>query len=192
MMKRISLLEVAHAAVRQSVRVGDVVVDATLGNGHDTVFLAQAVGAAGRVYGFDIQPQAVQATRQRLQAQGLLDRVDLYLASHAGMGRYIPEIHHGGIMAVMFNLGYLPGADKNIITRADSTVVALTEACGLLAMGGVLTVTVYPGHPGGDEEAAGVEAWACGLDGKGYQVETVLSQLHQASAPRLFVVRKQA
>lgn len=190
-MTRISLLETAHGIVRQHLTQGGIAVDATIGNGHDTVFLAQCVGDSGRVFGFDIQSQALANSRQRLREQGLESRATLFLASHADMPIHIPEALQGRIRACMFNLGYLPGADKTVITRTESTLAALAAACGLLAEQGVITVLAYPGHAGGDSETQALTDW-CGRLPRQFQVEIVLSNLDKPTAPRLFVIRKQA
>lgn len=189
-MKRISLAETAHRIILEHLRQGDVVVDATVGNGHDAVFLAESVGNEGQVFGFDVQTQALQITRQRLQQQGLHPRVTLFHASHADMARHIPRELHGGIQAVMFNLGYLPGADKSIITQAQTTTRAVSAACGLLAAPGVITAMAYPGHAGGDEETRCLTQWLQQLDPACFTVETVYSQHHRDHAPRLFVIKK--
>ena len=172
----IPMTQQAHELLASLVR-GTLAIDATAGNGNDTEFLARLVGSKGRVWAFDIQPQALIRTAKRLEERRL--SVELHLrskketetteldvlrgdrgsqvicmqASHAEMMRHIPAECRGQIAAIMFNLGYLPGADKSCITLADSTLVALDAAVELLAPQGVLTVVVYPGHPGGDEEA---------------------------------------
>lgn len=146
----------AHEAVAAVLRPGDLAVDATAGNGHDTCFLAEGVGPGGRVVAFDIQAEAVEATRRRLREAGLDERVEVLGESHARIAGRVPA----GVGAVMFNLGYLPGGDHGIITRTAETLEALEAAAGLLRPGGVLTVVCYPGHPGGEEEAAAVAGWA--------------------------------
>jgi hypothetical protein len=92
----------------------------------------------------------------------------------------------------MFNLGYLPGADKSIMTQAESTLQALSLACEFLSEQGVMTVLAYPGHVGGDLETRSVEEWLSRLDADRYCVESIFSHQDQASSPRLFVIRKQA
>ncbi|MCQ8106391.1 methyltransferase domain-containing protein [Methylomonas sp. SURF-2] len=191
-MQRISLLETAHDLVGACLQGGDAVIDATVGNGHDTAFLAEAVGAGGHVYGFDIQAKALHSTRQRLQQFGLAARVTLFEASHADMLRLIPEPLHGRIKAVMFNLGYLPGADKSLITQTGSTLRAMDAARHLLAAPGIVTVLAYPGHAGGDEETRCLTAWLGQLDSRRFSVETLYSHHHQESAPRLFVIKQTA
>lgn len=188
--KHISLSETAHDIIRQHLHAGDLAIDATLGNGHDSLFLAQCVGESGHVYGFDVQLKALQASRQRLMQQGLLAGVTLFHASHAQMIDLIPPQLQGQIKAIMFNLGYLPGADKSIITQTHTTLLAMDAACRLLSEQGVLTVLAYPGHVGGDEETRCLEQWLQRLNADCYQSHIIYSQQHKPTAPRLFVIRK--
>ena len=180
-----SLIALAHRRVADVLAPGDMAVDATMGNGHDTLFLARCVDTSGRVYGFDIQPKALEATQQRLDAGGIYaDCYKLYLKSHSSMANHVPN----GIKAVMFNLGYLPGGDKSRITRVETTLSALEAGLGLLAPGGVLSVMCYPGHDGVGQESEAVTTFLDGVDGKGFE-----SRLYQrvgagASAPFLIVV----
>ncbi|OQW70044.1 MAG: SAM-dependent methyltransferase [Proteobacteria bacterium ST_bin11] len=190
-MKRISLLELAHDIVGSYLEPGAIALDATLGNGHDTVFLARRVGEAGQVFGFDIQAPALVSSFQRLIQQDLQQRVTLRLASHADVLLHVPKQYHGRVKAAMFNLGYLPGADKAVITHVGSTLAALEAVSGLLAPRAVITVLAYPGHAGGDLEAQQLAAWAQQLDGAPFAVELILSSHDKPTAPRLFVIRKQ-
>ncbi len=191
-MTRISLPETAHRIVREHLHDGGIAIDATLGNGHDTLFLAECVGEQGRVFGFDVQIEAMGATQNRLLQHRLLDRVKLIQASHAEMQQYVPQVFHGQVQAIMFNLGYLPGADKSVITQVGSTLVAVDAACGLLAGQGVITVLAYTGHAGGNEEARCLEQWCMQLASNNFETELVFSSHPKANAPRLFVIRKYA
>ncbi|MBW5447016.1 methyltransferase domain-containing protein [Cohnella sp. CFH 77786] len=162
----LSVLTMAQRWVAERARPGDAVVDATAGGGVDTLFLARTVGSKGTVYAFDIQEEALERTRRRLaEASGAepLARVQLYHAGHERMAELLPSSARGRLRAAMFNLGYLPGADASVITKPDTTLAALEAALSLLAPGGVLTAVLYPGHPGGDAEAAAVERWAAGI-----------------------------
>jgi predicted methyltransferase len=146
----------AHRAVAAVLRPGDRALDATAGNGHDTVFLAGLVGDEGRVLAFDVQAAAIAAARARVAAAGLTARVEFVHASHGSIPDHVAP---GSVAAVMFNLGYFPGGDHAVITRAAETLAALDAALDALKPGGILTVVCYPGHPGGDEESAAVLAW---------------------------------
>ncbi|MBS3886581.1 MAG: methyltransferase domain-containing protein [Dethiobacter sp.] len=149
----------ARELISRSLKAGGCAVDATSGNGHDTVFLAEVVGRTGSVLAFDIQPQAIAATRQRLAASGLLERVSVIEDSHAKMAAYSQTTFD----AAMFNLGYLPQADHAIVTKPESTVAALDFATKQLNKGGIITILVYTGHEGGREEWEKVREFSLAL-----------------------------
>lgn len=176
MTKRATVL--AHEVVAEVVREGDVVVDATAGNGYDTVFLAGLVGASGKVLGFDVQAAAIESSRARVESAGFADRVELFQESHARLAERVS----GGVAAVMFNLGYLPGADHAVITETDETIRALEAAVSVLRPEGVVTVVCYPGHEGGDVEAVAVLNWARERGGEVFPAA-------REGAPFLVVVR---
>ncbi len=178
--------ERAHEAVRAVVQAGDHVIDATAGNGRDTCFLADLVGPDGRVFAFDIQEEAIISTRSRLVAQDLKDeRVILVHASHVTLRRYIER----PIVAVMFNLGYLPGGDHGYRTCREETLVALAEGWNILQEGGVMSVVCYRGHPGGMEEGEGVLEFAEKLQGQGATV-AISGKDETEAGPFLVVMKK--
>jgi len=189
-MKRISLVNTAHDLIRDILRPGDIAIDATVGNGHDTLFLAEQVTSSGQVYGFDIQQAAIDSTREKFRQTQLSDCLTLIHASHADMTDKIPADLHGNISAIMFNLGYLPGGDKSVITQTDSTLTALTVAARILAVNGIITLLAYPGHPGGDMETDRVKNGCEQLDTQQFEVSTIYSSEHKDTTPRLFVIRK--
>lgn len=183
------LTEQAHAIIRQVVRPGDVAIDATAGNGHDTKFLAELVGETGQVFAFDIQPEALLRTATLLD-EAALARVHLVPGDHAELKSFIPSEHHGRIAAVMFNLGYLPGGNRSLATRTDSTLKAIRSALEILQPGGVLTVIAYTGHPGGTAEAIAVESLLLDLSPADYETTRRSAASERAIAPCLFVVTK--
>jgi predicted methyltransferase len=152
--------DIAHAVLRQVIGLGDWVVDATVGNGHDTALLAALVGPEGRVFGCDIQAVAVAAASARLRG---LAQVELVQAGHELMAAWLPTEACGRLAAVVFNLGYLPGGDKTVMTHTETTLVAVRQALDALRVGGVVTVVLYPGHVGGEAEAEAVQAFARAL-----------------------------
>lgn len=138
---------------------GDVVIDATAGNGHDSLFLAQQVLPGGNVSIFDVQSEAIESTRRRLEQSGYKDGVLYLKQSHAELSTHIPASYHGQVKAIFFNFGYLPGGDKKITTRGDTSLLALEQSASLLQSGGWLSLLLYPGHEEGRLEAEAVEAW---------------------------------
>jgi len=150
------LTQLAQDLVRARLSAGMIAVDATAGNGHDTLFLAQSVGPTGIVYAIDIQSASIAATRERLLSEGIDKSVVLIHASHDNWSAILPAEHYQNVDAVMMNLGYLPGGDQAIKTKAESTIKAIREAFAWLKSDGILTVLAYIGHPGGEDECAAV------------------------------------
>lgn len=166
---------------------GDSVVDATMGNGHDTVMLAKLAGETGHVYAFDVQKQAVEKTREHLEAEGLLDRVTLHCTGHENMADYVPN----GVRAVAFNLGWLPGGDKTVTTHWDTTFRALDAALKLLLPMGVCTVCAYPGHEAGEEERLALTEYLAKLPPQRYNILRQTFINAGPGAPECFVIQRQ-
>ena len=182
------LTEQAHELCRAVVAEGECVIDATSGNGLDTVFLARLVGETGVVYAIDRQNIAIDNTRRRLQQDGL-NNVILVEADHARLKQAVPPERHGLIPAVMFNLGYLPGGDKSLITQPSTTLPAIEQALELLRPGGIVTVLCYTGHEGGAEETAAVLTHLQALPANEFEVQQ-FGDVAVDSAPRLVAVWK--
>ncbi len=169
---RMRLTELAQQRVAAVLSAGEFAIDATAGNGHDTVFLARSVGADGRVFAFDVQRTAINSTENRLDQLGLRN-VDLFLRSHAELESSLPEQVIGHAGAVMFNLGYLPGGDHAIVTESRSTLFAIDAALRVLRSEGVL-----------------VAGYLAALVPNAYAVERVDGQSGRNTSPVLFVVQK--
>lgn len=159
--------ELAWSLLRPAIRDGDLVIDATSGNGHDTVFLAECVGPRGRVIAFDVQDEAIRSAVQRVETADFSDRVEFYMKSHVHMEEHAQP---GSLAAVMFNLGYLPGADHGRTTVVGETLSAMDAAARLLKPGAVLSVVCYPGHEAGADEARAVEEWMAARTADGWRV----------------------
>lgn len=177
------LTDVAQQQVGKVLQPGSIAIDATMGNGHDTLFLARTVSPGGRVLAFDVQATALDNTRQRLVEDHLDDVVTLLHAGHEGLAEHVPTTDHGHVDAVMFNLGYLPGSDKSVTTGAETSCQALSAATQVLAPTGVLSVLLYRDHAGAASEAAAVQRWFAALS-KQWTVER-----HDSAGPVLYLVR---
>ena len=171
-------LEMAHDFLAQVITQEDIVVDATMGNGHDTLFLAKL---AKQVYAFDIQEQALEKTSQRLQEAGLTN-VDLILQGHETVNQFVTEVK-----AAIFNLGYLPSADKSIITQPQTTLEALEKLCQMLVKGGRIAIMIYYGHEGGDIERDAVLDFVSQLPQQEYTA-TIYRTLNQINNPPFLVM----
>lgn len=149
-------LHLSHDFLAEVLDDGAVAVDATMGNGNDTAFLAQH---AKKVYAFDVQEQALKSTQERLEKQ-VISNAQLILDGHQNLDKYVNE----PIRAAIFNLGYLPSADKTVITKPDTTLVAIEKILERLEIGGRLAIMIYYGHEGGDMEKDAVLEYVNQLD----------------------------
>jgi predicted methyltransferase len=179
----------AHDAWSQILRSGDVVVDATAGNGHDALFLSKAVGPSGQVYAFDLQPTAIESTINTIE-EGLPPELRPkmhYLAQCHSTLHEVVGSHKARLVA--FNLGYLPGGDKSVITRQASTLAAVEAAFEVLHPGGLLSILAYTGHENGPEEFAAVASLLEQLPPK-YWVSTQMKVMNRPTAPVLLLAWK--
>ena len=212
--------EFALHIVEAYVHPGDTVIDATCGNGFDTLRLAEMLRVdakagdpkmiSGRLYAFDIQPEAVEATRELLRregygaglpggaASGQADgadhpgRITVTCLGHQQMLSYFEELENmPEAAAIVFNLGYLPGGDKQITTTTETTLDAVRDSLALLKVNGLLCVTMYDGHPEGAKEKRALLHFAEELDSKLWHV-SYISMLNQRNAPPeiLLITRK--
>lgn len=129
------------------INKGDIVVDATMGNGYDTVFLSKLVGESGKVYSFDIQELALKSTSEKLEKESIKN-VELILDGHENILNYVKE----KISCVIFNLGYLPKGNHSIITKPNTTIKAINNSLNILKENGIVSICIYSGHVGGNEE----------------------------------------
>ena len=170
----------------RSIREGDCVVDATMGNGKDTLFLCELVGESGHVYAFDVQAEAVERTRQRVEDAGYGARTTLLLVGHETMKEHVPA----GVQAVMFNLGWLPGAEHIVTTKTDTTLEAVRAAVSLIAPGGIVTVCVYPGHEEGTRELSALLTYAGSLSVREYNVAHHCFLNASSQTPQLILIQR--
>ena len=187
-------LEMAQWMLKDIIKTNDVVVDATMGNGYDTQFLAE-LGA--NVYAFDVQEEALNATEKRLDDAGIKNQifeknlsnllteplVNLVLSGHEKLSEYVKE----PIKAAIFNLGYLPKTDKSVVTKADTTLTALDALTNQLVVGGRIAIMIYYGHEGGMEEKDAVIKWTSSLPQKDWEV-TSYAPLNQIHTPPILVL----
>lgn len=187
-----SHLELAHGYWERLLQPGDCVIDATCGNGFDTVFLATMLGKSGMPFhliAIDKQKSAIKSTQEHLQknlGNTALTHVHFFEQCHSSFPESVlPE----SVKLIVYNLGYLPKGDKAVITVASSTIASLNAALQLLQAGGVISVTCYPGHTGGDEEEKAVIEWASKLDSEMWNC-THHARLNKHRAPSLLLIQK--
>lgn len=185
MFKGKKIVDVSHDILKDKINEGDWVVDATCGNGLDTLFLAEQVGDTGKVFAFDIQKQAIDNTFTLLSINNKIGNVELILDSHADINKYINKKIAGGI----FNLGYLPMGNKEIITKEESTIKALSEMLKILNDDGIIVIVSYYGHAGGENEFIALKAYLKSLP-KEYLVTEINFANRNNDPPVIFVLEK--
>ncbi|AYG01385.1 tRNA (mnm(5)s(2)U34)-methyltransferase [Lactococcus allomyrinae] len=189
-------LAMAHSCLEEIIKPNDIVVDATMGNGYDTLFLSNLTD---NIFAFDVQNEAIEATEKRLSFAGknvikisdfenekLLTEnpsVKLILDGHENVRKYVKK----PIKAAIFNLGYLPKADKTVITKPDTTLTALSSLTELLVTGGRIALMIYYGHEGGEKEKNAVIHWVSTLNQKTWDVFTY-GPLNQVHTPPILVI----
>ncbi len=161
-----SIITFSHQLLKDIIQHGDVVIDATCGNGNDTVFLSRLVGKNGKVYAFDIQKQAIIKTKEFL-LKNKRENVELI---HDGHEQVIHYVQNQMITGAIFNLGYLPNGDPSIITDPKTTIHAISAMLAILKRYGRIVLVIYQGHEGGITEKSEVLAFCEGLDPEEYQV----------------------
>jgi tRNA G37 N-methylase Trm5 len=163
-MKLEKILPYSHSLLEKAAATGDIVVDATVGNGHDTIFLAKLVGPTGTVFGFDIQQEAIERTKEKLANNGLLDSVILFQSGHENLMNCIPDLYHGKIKAAIFNLGYLPKGDHSIVTKPETTIAAIKQLLEIMDVEGIIVLVIYHGHSEGKIEKEALLKFVTNLD----------------------------
>ena len=174
------MVDFAHDFLQEVLNENSIAVDFTMGRGYDTVFLGQR---AKKVYAFDKQAEAVEATKKRLSDHGI-ENVVLIHDGHERAANYLPYFDAG-----IFNLGYLPGASHQMTTEAKTTLIALKTALDLLKKGGRLVLVVYPGHEAGKIESEVLSVFCQALSPHDYHVAS-LKMENKKLSPYLLVIDK--
>ncbi len=160
--------------IKQQVKPGDLCIDATMGNGNDTLLLCRLAGPSGHCMAFDIQEEALLRTKSLLESEDIPDSTyTLLLESHENIDLYAkPE----SISCIVFNLGYLPSGDHMLATKPGSTLAAIKQGLPLLKKGGLMTLCIYSGGDSGFEERDAVLDYLKKLPPKQYLV--IVSQYY--------------
>ncbi len=184
-----SHLDLAKSYWKKLLKPNSIVIDATCGNGHDTLFLAEIVLRKGMLIAIDIQSEAILQTKFRIKAQippEIAQNVQYFNQCHSSFPAFIQE---ESVALIVYNLGYLPGANKDLTTEEGSTLKSLANALKLIAPGGALSVTCYPGHPAGKIEEAKVLEFASTFDPKVWN-SSHTRFLNRNASPSLLIIQK--
>ncbi len=179
-----SAIEVAQILLKTALQKSMVIVDATAGNGNDTLFLAENSQQGAHIYAFDIQETAIAAVQEKTSEY--MDKITCILADHKRITDFVKE----KIDVAIFNLGYLPGGDHSLTTQPESTLQAIKKVLNQLCLHGVLAVVAYPGHLAGREEAGMLDAYLQTVSKKDYTVGCYRMMNHSEIAPFLYFIEK--
>ena len=166
-MKNYQITQWCSRFIEEQVKEGDICIDATMGNGNDTLLLSRLAGPDGQVLAFDIQEQALQAARQKLLRENAPANYTLFLESHTHMADHVKP---DSVSCIVFNFGYLPGGDHSLATRSEPSIQALEQSLTLLKKGGLLSLCIYSGGDSGFEERDALLTWLKKLDSHNYLV----------------------
>lgn len=176
----------AKEMIESALFPGACAIDATMGNGHDTLWLCELVGESGKVYAFDVQEEAVERTAERLSSAGCRDRAVLFCLGHEKMAEAVKEQAD----VIVFNLGWLPGAEHGVTTQTSTTLKAAEAALSLLKEEGIMTICIYPGHEEGTKELHALIEWAGALDDKRYDAMLKCYVNQPNDPPQMLAIRK--
>ncbi len=190
-MKRSVHLQLAQNYWKSFLKKGDIVIDATCGNGFDSIFLAKHIltKTEGFLFLYDIQKQAIANTRYLLEnnlEKELLARALFFHKSHEDFEEVDCSPH-----LIVYNLGYLPKSDKMTTTTCESTLKSLQKAFAILHARGAVSIMCYPGHEEGEKELAAVEKYLKTLDASKWEV-CHHQWLNRKKSPVLFWITRRA
>lgn len=185
-MKALTAVKMAHFILKGRLETAERIIDATAGNGKDTLFLAENSLPNAAIQAFDIQQAALDTTRRLLEKHGLIHKVNLILDSHSNLLKYGDQ----PVDIIMFNLGYLPGAQHWLTTTAETTLTAVQAGMELLTAGGIITIAAYHGHQEGQRELEALQSFLESVPQSGYTVGNwrMVNQINRP--PVLYVIEK--
>lgn len=182
----IQILDFVKQVGQLKLEAANIIVDATLGNGHDTLWMLQNAKTA-KLYGFDIQQEAITQTKKRLEAAHIDISKSMFIHdSHSNLDHYVKE----PIDLLMFNFGYLPGSDKTVMTQTKTSLIAIQKGLAQLAPRGVAILVVYPGHYEGEREAKAIEDEIKHLPWESYRVYCYQIMNNTKKPPKAYIIQK--
>ena len=185
-MQSFNMIKVARKLLVDKVKLANVIMDATCGNGFDTLFLAENADANSKIFAFDIQSEAIKSSKILLAENKLSDKVTWICDNHINFEQYVSN----KIDIVVLNLGYLPSGDKNCTTTATTTSILLEKLILNLNVGGVIAITAYPGHSEGQAENIKLREFLQKLSSKVFTVGIFKMLNHSDKAPVFYILEK--
>ena len=167
MFSEYSALGIVHKILKMHIKPGDFCIDATSGNGHDSVYLCELCGESGHVLAMDIQPEAVESTKTNLAEHGFSEMSEVFCTSHSEIDKFAKP---NTADCIVFNFGWLPGGSHDVFTRAETSSPAIQKSLDILKPGGLLSLCVYYGRNNGYSERDAILEFVKSLPGAQYNV----------------------
>lgn len=183
-----SHLTLAHKYWNLCGKKGGFFVDATCGNGRDSLYLAKnfLTPDSGKLFCIDIQSEAIEATQHLLSHSlpaAILDQISYCLTCHTEIEFLPPNID-----IFVYNLGYLPGGDKSLTTHSETTLLSIQKALNYLSPRGIISIMSYPGHDKGKIELDSLLDFVSSLP---YQYIVGRHQwINRSRSPELFLIKQ--
>ncbi len=181
----LSILNRSRSLMEENLKENDLVIDATTGNGKDSLFLLNIV-KNGYLFGFDIQNDAIDNTNNLLKDK--FNNYTLFNTSHENMYELLKE-YSNKISLIVFNLGYLPKGNPCITTKSSATINAIENGLKLLNKKGHIVITIYPGHPEGLKESTDIKKY---LDNNTNYAYTEYHNTDNETAPYVINIKKKS
>lgn len=159
-------VEFSHWLFNNYLENNKILIDATCGNGKDTLFLADKLDKQGKLYAFDIQKEAIEKTKMLIEEKEYNINIEYINDGHEKLDEYVDETVNG----IIYNLGFLPGSNKEIKTEEDTTITSLNKSLDIIAEGGLIVIVIYSEHEGGSKEKEAVMNYTSKLNYKKYNV----------------------
>lgn len=186
MMDLMQGVEFSHWLFNNYLENNNILIDATCGNGKDTLFFAKTLDSQGKIYAFDIQKEAIKNTKNRIEEKEFNINIEYINDGHENIDKYVDENVNG----IIYNLGFLPGSEKNIKTEKETTITSLNKSLDILANGGLIVVVIYSEHEGGSEEKKAVLDFASNLNYKKYNVLHYHFINQKKTPPEVIAIKK--
>jgi len=179
-------VKIKNLFIESMLKPGGFAVDATAGNGHDSLFLSDIVGKKGKVLGFDIQESAIGNSLSLLESNAKCNNYRFVCDCHTRLSEYIDE----PVDIFVYNLGYLPGGDKSKTTTAENTILSIKTAMSLLKTKGALLIVCYPGHESGYQEEEAIRLFSEELGQREWSVLRSVFMNQVNCPPVLYFIQK--
>ncbi len=186
-----SHLDLAHAYWKQLVKPGDILIDATCGNGQDTLVLSRLnlKEGKGKIWAVDVQAKAIALTQNYLKQHLSNEELENVYYQHGCHSQFPTTIEPESVALIIYNLGYLPGSDKNLTTMTATTLQSLKQALVLVKPGGMISLTCYPGHSEGASEQSAILEFATELPATKWSI-CHHQWLNRKKSPSLLLLQK--